>query len=147
MVIGVCKQNIRPASLTPLCVVPWSACLVRLTVQWQFWRSRGSVDDEVNSSCLLRGENKIFQKDTQIPGILLTLSRKTSKMSLSRHRPHIFPFPLPHVDHVSGAQCDGIAARSDLPFQPQSKVRDSHASQQMQKLPTTWRPCKESKWC
>lgn len=36
MVIGVCKKNIRPASLTPLCVVPWSACLVRLTVQWQF---------------------------------------------------------------------------------------------------------------
>lgn len=57
----------------------------------------------------------------------LTLSRKTSKMSLSHHRPHIFPFPLPHFDHVSGAQCDGIAVRSDLPFQPQSKVRDSHA--------------------
>lgn len=48
-------------------------------------------------------------------------------MSLSHHRPHIFPFPLPHFDHVSGAQCDGIAVRSDLPFQPQSKVRDSHA--------------------
>lgn len=119
------------------------------------WRSRGSVDDEVNTTfaayCLLKWcEAKTRLKNvTQIPaGMADFILKNLQDVTVTPQTSHL---PVSAATFRSRFRCPMWWHR--CPFRlafsatVQGKRFTCRASQQMQTLPTTWQPCRESKWC